>query len=294
MSKMDRRDFIKTLMALGVVTAVGDYSGRRIRDIASRAVQTTTQAQSFYPSAVEGARYSMMIDVGACIGCRRCLHACKLENNVPDEPSNMHWIDLFELENKRPFSEIHGIPPEDASVDYTASPREGHWYLSFNCFHCDNPPCTKVCPTGATYKDEDGLVLVNYDLCIGCRYCMAACPYNARTFNWWEAKHPPARVSPIDGSVVTLNPKVPLRPRGVVEKCTFCAHRIRDGNPIPRCVEVCPVNARHFGDLNDPESEVSRILETVRTHRIKEELNTVPMLYYFTRGVKWKEDGEKL
>ena len=294
MSKMDRRDFIKTLMALGVVTAVGDYSGRTIRDIASRAVQTTTQAQSFYPSAVEGARYSMMIDVGACIGCRRCLHACKLENNVPDEPSNMHWIDLFELENKRPFSEIHGIPPEDASVDYTASPQEGHWYLSFNCFHCDNPPCTKVCPTGATYKDEDGLVLVNYDLCIGCRYCMAACPYNARTFNWLEAKHPPARVSPIDGSIVTLNPKVPLRPRGVVEKCTFCAHRIRDGNPIPRCVEVCPVNARHFGDLNDPESEVSRILETVRTNRIKEELNTVPMLYYFTRGVKWTEDGEKL
>ena len=236
----------------------------------------------------------MMIDSGACIGCRRCLHACRLENNVADEPSNMSWIDVFELENTRPVSEIHGIPPEGANIDYEGSPSDDHWYMSFNCFHCDNPPCTKVCPTGATYQDEDGLVLVNYDLCIGCRYCMAACPYNARHFNWWNPEHPTARVNPIDGSVETLNPLVPLRPRGVVEKCTFCVHRIRNGNPNPRCVEVCPVRARHFGDLNDPESEVSKLLETVRTHRIKEELNTHPMMYYFTRGVKWKEDGEKL
>ncbi len=291
MSKIDRRDFIKTLAALGLVTVLGDLSGRTLKGITSQVSRTS--AKGLYPPAVRGARYAMVIDSGACIGCRRCLHSCRLENNVPDEPSNQQWIDLFEMENSRPVSEIHGIPPEGSSVDYTDSPREGHWYLSFNCFHCDNPPCTKVCPTGATYKDEDGLVLVNYDLCIGCRYCMAACPYNARHFNWWEPRHPPARVNPIDGTVETLNPKVPLRPRGVVEKCTFCVHRIRDGNPIPRCVEVCPVNARHFGDLNDPGSEVSRILETVRTHRIKEELNTQPMLYYITRGVKWMEGGKK-
>lgn len=117
---------------------------------------------------------------------------------------------------------------------------------------------------------------------------------HARTFNWWNPEYPPTRVSPIDGSVVPINPDVPLRERGVVEKCTFCAHRIRNGNPVPKCVEVCPVNARHFGDLNEPESEVSRLLRTVRTHRIKEELNTQPMIYYFTRGVKWNEDGEKL
>ena len=294
MTKMDRRDFIKTLAALSATTLVGGLSGQKIKDITKNSANTGVSTGDLYPAAIHGARYAMMIDVGACIGCRRCLHACRLENNIPDEPSNQQWIDLFELENTRPLSEIHGIPPEHANINYTESPKEGHWYLSFNCFHCDNPPCTKVCPTGATYKDEDGLVLVNYELCIGCRYCMAACPYNARHFNWWEPKHPAARVSPLDGSVVPLNEDVPLRPRGVVEKCTFCVHRTRNGNPITKCVEVCPVNARHFGDLHDPDSEVSRLLETVRTHRIKEELNSVPMLYYFTRGVKWNEEGDKL
>ena len=292
MSKINRRDFVKALAAVGVVATLGKVSGKSIKDVTSEVSRKS--AKGLYPAAKQGVRYAMMIDSGACIGCRTCLHACKLENNVPDEPSNMEWIDLFEMENTRPVSEVHGLPPADSSVDYTESPKEGHWYLSHNCFHCDNPPCTKVCPTGATYQDDDGLILVNYDLCIGCRYCMAACPYNARQFNWWDPVYPPSRVSPIDGETVPLNPKVPLRTRGVVEKCTFCVHRIRDDNPVPRCVEVCPVNARHFGDLNDPESEVSRLLETVRTHRIKEELNTQPMLYYFTRGVKWKDDGEKI
>ena len=292
MSKINRRDFVKALAAVGVVATLGKVSGKSIKDVTSEVSRKS--AKGLYPSAKQGVRYAMMIDSGACIGCRTCLHACKLENNVPDEPSNMQWIDLYEMENTRPVSEIHGMPPADSSVDYTDSPKEGHWYFSHNCFHCEHPPCTKVCPTGATYQDDDGLVLVNYDLCIGCRYCMAACAYDARQFNWWDPVNPLSRVSPIDGEIVPLNPKVPLRTRGVVEKCTFCALRIRDGNPVPRCVEACPVNARHFGDLNDPESEVSRLLETVRTHRIKEELNTQPMLYYFTRGVKWKDDGEKI
>ena len=200
---MDRRDFIKTMAALGLVTAIGGASGKKIHQITSQVANKNQEG--LYPPAVNGKRYAMMIDSGACIGCRRCLHACRLENNVADEPSNMQWIDVFELENTRPVSEIHGIPPEGANIDYEGSPRDGHWYMSFNCFHCDNPPCTKVCPTGATYQDEDGLVLVNYDLCIGCRYCMAACPYNARHFNWWNPEHPPVRINPIDGSIETLN-----------------------------------------------------------------------------------------
>lgn len=290
MPRISRRGFIKYIAALGLFTIINDLTEKRFKRIFNTPPRSASSG--LYPTPVKGARFAMMIDVGACIGCRRCLHACKLENNVPDEPSNMEWIDLFELENTRPLSEIHSIPPEGSNKNYTESPRKGFWYLSFNCFHCDNPPCVKVCPTGATYRDEDGLVLIDYDKCIGCRYCMAACPYNARRFNWWEPEHPPARVNPIDGSIEPLNPEVPLRPRGVVEKCTFCVHRTREGK-IPRCVEVCPVRARHFGDLNDPESEVSKLLRTVRTYRIREELNTRPMLFYFTRGVKWTKEGEK-
>jgi molybdopterin-containing oxidoreductase family iron-sulfur binding subunit len=283
---------VKALTAFGIIATIGNITGNKIKEVTTGISRTS--AKGLYPQAKQGIRYAMMIDSGACIGCRTCLHACKLENNVPDEPSNLHWIDIFEMENTRPVTEVHAIPPAHSDPNYSDSPKEGFWYLSHNCFHCDNPPCTKVCPTGATYQDDDGLVLVNYDFCIGCRYCMAACPYNARQFNWWTPDNPSERASPINGEIVPLNHNVPLRTKGVVEKCTFCVHRIRNGNPIPKCVEVCPVNARHFGDLNDPESEVSRLLETVRTHRIKEELNTHPMLYYFTRGVKWKEDGEKI
>jgi molybdopterin-containing oxidoreductase family iron-sulfur binding subunit len=290
MSKISRRDLFKRLGAIGVFVALSNV-GSKFKQTSSSLIRKSIG--TIYPPAVEKARWGMMIDVGACIGCRRCLHACKLENNIPDEPNNIHWIDLYEMEDVRPVSEIDNIPPLNASIDYVEAPKPEHWYLSFNCFHCENPPCTKVCPTGATYKDDDGIVLVNYEICIGCRYCMAACPYNARRFNWWKPEHPPARESPIDGSLVPINDEVPLRERGVTEKCTFCVHRIRNGNKLPRCVEICPVSARHFGDFNDPDSEVSRLLKTVRTHRVKENLGTQPQLFYITRGVKWTSEGEK-
>ncbi len=294
MAKISRRAFIKYLAGLSLFSLLGGFMGRKFNEILNSFSNESSELLYPYPPPVKGANFAMMIDIGACIGCRRCLWGCKLENNVPDEPSYIEWIDLFEMENTRPVTEVDRIPPKGSNQRYTESPKKGFWYLSFNCFHCDNPPCTKVCPTGATYKDEDGLVLVDYEKCIGCRYCMSACPYNARRFNWWEPEHPPVRVNPIDGSVEPLNPKVPLRPRGNVEKCTFCVHRIRNGNPVPRCVEVCPTRARHFGDLNDPDSEVSNILKTLRTHRIREDLNTGPMLFYFTRGVKWTREGERL
>jgi molybdopterin-containing oxidoreductase family iron-sulfur binding subunit len=290
MSKINRRDFFKKIGALGIFITLNNFASK-IRSVSNPILPNSVG--TIYPESIKGTNWGMLIDVGACVGCSRCLHACKLENNVPDAPSNMHWIDLFEMENKRPVSEVENIPPIDSNIDYTNAPSLNHWYMSFNCFHCENPPCTKVCPTGATYKDDDGIVLINYDLCIGCRYCMAACPFNARRFNWWQPENPPSRISPIDGSVVVLNEDVPLRPRGVTEKCTFCVHRVRNGNPVPKCVEVCPVSARHFGDLNDPKSEASILLETERTIRIRENLGTAPKLSFFTRGVKWKEDGEK-
>ncbi|MES0326063.1 MAG: 4Fe-4S dicluster domain-containing protein [Candidatus Bathyarchaeia archaeon] len=289
MSNSNRRDFLKKVGAVGLFYAFNkiavDY-----KNVGVPILRKSTKVQ--YKDPVRGTNFGMMIDIGACVGCRRCQHACRLENNTPSEPNNMHWIDVFEIENSTPITAVESIPPTDAVVDYEKAPKDDHWYLSFNCFHCENAPCTRVCPTGATYTDEDGIVLINYDLCIGCRYCMAACPYNARRFNWWDPKLAPSRISPVDGSVVVLNEEVPIRGRGVTEKCTFCVHRVRDGI-IPKCVEVCPVSARHFGDLNDPESEVSILLETERTIRIRENLGTKPKLYYFTRGVKWNEEGEK-
>ncbi len=222
-------------------------------------------------------KFSMVIDVGACIGCRRCQWGCKEENNIPDTISPP-WIEVFEMKSE---VDVTGHPSredlkEGATTSYTESPREGRWYLPVQCYHCDNPPCVKVCPVGATYKDRDGLVLMNYDRCIGCRICVAACPYSARRFNWLEP----------EATVVVPNPLVPARPMGVVEKCTFCVHRVRRGK-LPRCVEVCPVQARHFGNLNDPESEVSKILKSNLSFRLLEEANTKPSIFYITRGKKW-------
>ena len=289
MTKANRRDFLKKVGAVGLFYVFNkiavDY-----KNVGVPVLRKSTKVQ--FKDPVYGANFGMMIDVGACVGCRRCQHACRLENNIPSEPGNMHWIDVFEMENSTPITVIESIPPTDGVIDYDDAPKDDHWYLSFNCFHCENAPCTRVCPTGATYTDEDGIVLINYDLCIGCRYCMAACPYNARRFNWWDPNLPSSRISPIDGSEVPLNDEVPVRVRGVTEKCTFCEHRTREGMS-PICVEVCPVSARHFGDLNDPNSEVSILLETERTMRIRENIGTRPKLYYFTRGVKWNEDGEK-
>jgi molybdopterin-containing oxidoreductase family iron-sulfur binding subunit len=290
MSKINRRDFIKKMGVAGLFIAFNKVASG-YQKIGGPFLRKAVGVK--YKQPVHGAKFGMMIDVGACVGCRRCQHACILENNTPSKPSNIHWIDVFEMENSTPVTTVESIPPIGANIDYADAPKEDYWYLSFNCFHCENPPCTKVCPTGATYKDEDGIVLVDYEICIGCRYCMAACPYNARRFNWWEPKHQEGRISPLDGSIVTLNEEVPLRTRGVTEKCTFCVHRVRDGLS-PKCVEVCPVSARHFGDLNEPTSEVSILLEKERTIRIRENVGSRPMLYYFTRGVKWDETGEKL
>lgn len=222
-------------------------------------------------------KFAMVIDVGACIGCRRCMWGCKEENNIPDTISPL-WIEVFELKSG---GSVTGHPsPQDlkagATTAYTESPREGRWYMAVQCNHCSHPPCVKVCPTGATYKDKDGLVLMDYEKCIGCRLCVVACPYSARRFNWFKPEVPADKV----------NPLVPVRPLGVVEKCTFCVHRVRQGK-LPRCVEVCPVRARHFGNLNDPESEVSNILQDNLSFRLLEELNTDPNISYITRGKKW-------
>ncbi len=151
--------------------------------------------------------------------------------------------------------------------------------------HCEHAPCVEVCPVGASYRRADGIVMMDYDKCIGCRYCEVACPYGARAFNWKEHTEPNSAV-PTWGE-----PEVPRRPRGVVEKCSFCAHRIDrglaagltpgvDAAATPACVNACPVGARKFGDLNDPASEVSVLLANHASYRLREDLGTAPHVYY--------------
>ncbi len=282
MGLIGRRKFIKSLTGIDGLFLVARYarSSLAFTNIEARepAIAKATERTDGAGTTVDqGNKFVMVIDVGACIGCRTCMWACKKENNIPDSISPP-WIEVFELKSE---GGVTGHPsPLDlkrgATTSYTEAPREGRWYLPVQCYHCDNPPCVKVCPVGATYKDKDGFVLMNYDRCIGCRLCVVACPYSARRFNWSAPEILPDEV----------NPLVPVRPLGVVEKCTFCVHRVRQGK-LPRCVEVCPVRARHFGNINDPESEVAKLLKANLSFRLLEEVNTDPSMWYVTRGKKW-------
>jgi molybdopterin-containing oxidoreductase family iron-sulfur binding subunit len=288
MKRMMRREFIKYTAGLIGVSLLGRYAvlPLALRDRGTpnaEGAPKRTVAEAEQPAidglntaANQGDKFAMVIDVGACIGCRTCQWACKEENNIPDTISPP-WIEVFELKDE---VDLTGHPSleelnQGATTAYTESPREGRWYLPVQCYHCDNPPCVKVCPVGATYKDPDGLVLMDYDRCVGCRFCVVACPYSARRFNWFKPEVPPEET----------NQLVPVRPIGVVEKCTFCVHRSRQGK-LPRCVEVCPVQARHFGNPNDPESEVSKILKSNLSYRLLVEINTDPNISYITRGKK--------
>jgi molybdopterin-containing oxidoreductase family iron-sulfur binding subunit len=203
-------------------------------------------------------QYGMAIDLQRCMGCHTCAVACKIENNLPN---NIWW--------NRVLTE-GGDAQDSTSGDYPNVYRE---YITMACQHCENPACTRVCPVGATYKrEEDGVVFQDYDKCIGCRMCIAACPYTGvRSFNWEEAQHYH------DFAVGDAN--VPPHQKHTVEKCTLCAHRLTRGEE-PACIDACPAIARHFGDLNDPESEVSRIIATRDHKQLLPERGTDPSIYY--------------
>jgi molybdopterin-containing oxidoreductase family iron-sulfur binding subunit len=267
--KIDRREFIK-MMGVGGATFVASQ-------LPLRGVFTSMQKVDAEGSGDHsGVRYGMIIDAGACIGCRQCVYGCKEENNIPNAPVPMNWIETFEMDEHESITSLHSVPKDHSKTSYTDSPTPGKWYLTVNCLQCEDPPCVKVCPVGATFKAEDGIVEIDYTKCIGCRQCMAGCPYNARSFNWARPEIPEGQV----------NPEVPVRPVGVVEKCTFCQHRTRAGGST-RCVETCPVGARHFGDLNDPNSRVSKILSEQITTSLLPEMSTAPNLLYVTGGKKW-------
>ncbi len=217
-----------------------------------------------------GVEFAYGLDLSRCIGCRRCVYACVRENNQSRDPQ-IHWIRVLEMDKAR------GVDVMESDVYYEAEqvPRPGKFYMPVQCQQCRNPPCVKVCPVTATWKEPDGIVVVDYDWCLGCRCCMAACPYGARHFNWTTPSIAPGEVNP---NIHVLGNRV--RPKGVVEKCTFCIQRTRAGR-YPACVEICPVGARKFGNLLDAASEIRYVMEQKRVFVLKEELNTRPHFYYF-------------
>ncbi|HEU4927213.1 MAG TPA: 4Fe-4S dicluster domain-containing protein [Vicinamibacterales bacterium] len=217
-----------------------------------------------------GVLFGYALDISRCIGCRRCVYACVDENNQSRDPQ-VHWIRVLQMDKEHGVDFTHANPYYDAAE----VPEEGHFYVPVSCQQCQDAPCTKVCPTGATWTEKDGIVVIDYDWCIGCRCCMAACPYGARHFNWRAPSVPAGEINP---STHYLGNRP--RPRGVVEKCTFCIQRVRAGR-YPACVEVCPVGARKFGNLLDPDSEIRYIIEHKRVMVLKEELNTMPKFFYF-------------
>ncbi len=220
------------------------------------------------PKPTPGVKFGYALNLSICVGCRRCAEACHQENNH-DRPSGNSYIRVLEMQKG-------SLDLEKGNVTYThpvADPEK--FYMPVQCQQCDNPPCVHVCPVEATWKEKDGIVVVDYNWCIGCRYCEAACPYHARRFNWTKPEVPAAEINPQQGYLSNR-----LRPQGVMEKCTFCLHRTREGR-LPACLEACPTGARVFGNLLDPDSEIRWVLANKRVFVLKEELGTRPSFYYF-------------
>ncbi len=226
-------------------------------------------------------RWTMVIDMDKCTSCGACAAVCKMENNVPcvqpEQAAAGRVITWIRMINRTEGNFPNVIAGHTPSL----------------CNQCNNPPCTRVCPVHATYRSNDGIVAQIYPRCIGCRYCIAACPYTAKSFNWYEPFWQ-------DAMPETRNPDVSLRPKGVVEKCTFCSHRLQlgreqarvEGRPFteadyqPACVQVCPAKAMAFGDLDDPASAVYELCRISRAQRFLEELGTEPKVFYLSKGEK--------
>lgn len=205
-------------------------------------------------------RYGMAIDLERCIGCHTCSVACKVENNLPD---SIWW------------NRILTVGGDEMDTPSGLFPNLKMLFMPVNCQHCENSACTKACPVGATYKrEEDGIVIQDYDKCIGCRFCMVACPYSGvRQFNW---KKPEYAIGIQMGDA-----NITHHQYNVVEKCTFCTHRLGRGE-APACISVCPARARFFGDLDNPESEVSKAIKGRNYVKLLEEKGTKPSVFYLT------------
>lgn len=255
--KVSRKEFLKVLVGgTGVFAAIGSilkYSPVKAKGLMS------SNGESEHS-------WAMVIDQEKCNGCGFCIKACQASNDVSPE---INWTDLYQVSD---------VGDQDV-------------FLSVPCMHCEHAPCVSVCPVNASYYREDGIVMMDYDRCIGCRYCQVACPYDARSFNWEEfvGENP---VVPEWGE-----PDIERRPRGVPEKCSFCYQKIDRGleqglmpgvdrSATPACVTACPPGARIFGDLNNPESNVSQVIKNSPAYRLREELGTNPRVYYLPANRK--------
>jgi molybdopterin-containing oxidoreductase family iron-sulfur binding subunit len=243
---MDRRDFLKTAGGTLLAGTSCAYAFRFLTDSYAH--------NAGIDNPLAGRKWGMVIDLTKCReDCTACLEACREENNVAfhgDKRWDNHWIRKVKIEKKTGSEKIEKS-------------------ILLLCNHCDNPPCAQVCPVRATYKRDDGIVIVDHHRCIGCRYCMSACPYTARQFNFKDEEDWP-------------NQERPKRSHGVAESCTLCAHRLDSGQE-PACVDACAktgAGALFVGNLNDPNSEVSRLTAGSGVKRIREDLGTEPKVYY--------------
>jgi Fe-S-cluster-containing dehydrogenase component len=252
--KWDRRTFLKvtgiSLLGFGAKPVFGALAGMEGGKVLPD------------PQALRGKRWAMVIDLRKeCPeGCRDCSEACNHAHNIPDfgnPKDEIKWIwnetynDTFPgQENRFLEAEVQERP------------------VIVLCNHCDNPPCVRVCPTKATFKREDGIVMMDYHRCIGCRFCVAGCPFGARSMNFRDPRP----------FIKKINPAYPTRTKGVVEKCNFCEERLAEGL-FPACVEACRERL-FFGDLEDPQSQVRKLLASHFTVRRKPHLGTQPQVYY--------------
>ena len=222
---------------------------------------------------LDGVEFGYALNLTRCIGCRKCAHACLAENNQSRDDANdieMSYIRVLEMKK----GSIN-LETSTAFYDPETVPQKDKYYMPVQCHQCAESPCTKVCPVQATWPEKDGVIVVDYNWCIGCRYCMAACPYDARRFNYKKPTIKPEQINPNQDYLSNR-----IRPKGVVEKCTFCLQRTRAGK-YPACLEVCPTGARVFGNLLDPNSEINYILNNKRVYILKEDVGTQPRFYYF-------------
>jgi molybdopterin-containing oxidoreductase family iron-sulfur binding subunit len=207
-------------------------------------------------------RYAMLIDLDRCMGCHSCTIACRQENATPP---GIRWTSVHQIDRG----------------DYPAVRR---LFVPRGCMHCDEPPCVPVCPTGASYRRHDGIVLVEHSRCIGCKACMVACPY--------EARHYVERPGPYYADAATpyeMARRAGEHPEGTVTKCTFCVHRV-DRGLQPACIDTCPAHARYFGDLDDPASEIHRLAQDPRASLPSPEWGTKPSVVYLMPYVRHAPD----
>jgi Fe-S-cluster-containing dehydrogenase component len=253
-----RREFLKIAGA----TAAGLILPPRAPLAAAAGAPQPATAAAGPLSARSARRWAMAVDAAKCRpGCRDCIDACHIVHNVPDfknPKDDVHWIGLEGMAHVFP-AEAHARLPEALRT----------LPLPVLCNHCENPPCVRVCPTKATFKRADGIVMMDYHRCIGCRFCMAACPYGSRSMNYRDPRP----------FVPKVNADFPTRTRGVVEKCNFCEERLAQGI-LPACVLACKEKALAFGDLEESGSDVRRILVGRFSIRRRPNLGTEPQVYY--------------